>query len=720
MDYTFLYQTTPLTVGTLLALVVLFIPLLNFVWLSLLPNKSVEIAGWVASGFLLGAVLAAGLVFQAVWWGETVYSRTVWFEISTSSFSYPFTVGVYINRMAALMLVVVTLISWIVHVFSIRYMEHDNGYARYFALLGLFTFSMLGIVLMDNLLLIFFFWELVGVSSYALIGFWHRRPAAIRASTKAFLMNRIGDVGFIIGMLVLWSQFGTLDLQVLEDLMQQSVFTEEGTWLSYFRVNNLLIENAAPTIWLTVAGLGLVLGAIGKSAQFPLFTWLPNAMEGPTPVSALLHAATMVAAGVYLLLRVFMLLDTTTLATVAVVGSITALMAAITALVQHDIKRVLAYSTISQLGYMMVGIGVGAYQGAFFHLVTHASFKAGLFLAAGAIIHSMKHVNDDRLQAEHFDPQDMRWMGGLRTRMPITFAAFVITAAALVGIPLLSGFLSKDTVLTGTLAWAAFLGFDSLGWRWMIPAFTFATVLLTALYMGRQLLLVFFGDLRAKEPAEILTKWQPSWLMRGSLIGLAALSLGVVYSINPFSAEQSWLLRNVPYTPQAVPGVRIDYASVAATYVNWYHITTSMTLGAVVVGLLIAYRLYRPAGQRSQKYHTQSDYSNNFAKFFAQNWYLDRLYQKLMVRPVLFISRLLYRLDTRVIDGFLHVTATVGVIAAHIIAWIDRGVVDGLVRGAARTIAVLGQLTRSLQTGRIQTYIIVSLLVLVGVLYWLA
>ncbi|MGB3587938.1 MAG: proton-conducting transporter membrane subunit, partial [Tunicatimonas sp.] len=399
MDYTALYQPIPLNNGTLLALLVLAIPLLNFIWLIFLSQKKGELLGWVASGFMLGSMLATGFIFYWVWWGEPLHSRTIWFEIPVAAFSYPFTIGIHIDRVAALMLVVVTLISWLVHVFSIRYMEHDEKYTRYFALLGLFTFSMLGIVVMDNLLLIFFFWELVGVSSYALIGFWHRRPAAIQASTKAFLMNRVGDVGFIISLLVLWSQFGTLDLQILEQLMQQSVFTDEGVWLSYFRVNNLLIENAAPIGWLTVAGLGLMLGAIGKSAQFPLFTWLPDAMEGPTPVSALLHAATMVAAGVYLLLRVFVLLDTTTLTTIAIIGSSTALIAAISALMQHNIKKVLAYSTVSQLGYMMIGVGTGAYQAAFFHLVAHASFKAGLFLSAGAIVHSMTHLGESTSQA---------------------------------------------------------------------------------------------------------------------------------------------------------------------------------------------------------------------------------------------------------------------------------------------------------------------------------
>jgi NADH-quinone oxidoreductase subunit L len=724
LDYTYLYQSIPLTHSTLLALVVLFIPLLNFIWLSLIRNKSGEISAWVASGFLLGSVLAAALVFQAVWWGNPAHSRMIWFEIPTSSFAYPFTVGVQVNRMAALMLLAVTLVSWIVHVFSIRYMEHDEGYSRYFALLGLFTFAMLGIVIMDNLLMIFFFWELVGVSSYALIGFWHRRPAAIKASTKAFLMNRVGDVGFIIGMLVLWSQFGTLDLWVLEDLMQQSVFTDEGTWLSYFRVNNLLVENAAPTVWLTVAGLGLVLGAIGKSAQLPLFSWLPNAMEGPTPVSALLHAATMVAAGVYLLLRVFMLLDATTLTTVAVIGSITAFVAAISALVQYDIKRVLAYSTISQLGYMMAGIGVGAYQASFFHLITHASFKAGLFLAAGAIIHRMHHLEGSQPLSSAFDPQDMRWMGGLRTRMPITFVAYVVTAAALVGIPLFSGFLSKDAILSGTLVWASLPASTPLDWHWVVPGLMFVTVLLTALYMGRQLLLVFFGDLRAQEPTSSSPLWQPSWatiswLMRVPLIVLALLSLGVVYSLNPLSVDSSWLLASIPYAPQAVPGPTFDYTVLAAANPEWHLITTVGTLGMIIVGLAIAFGLYRPGRMKDRPLELPLSQPKGVAAFFAQNWFLDRLYQRVIIYPVLLLSKFLHWLDTRLIDGVLHFLAFGGVIAGHIIAWIDRTLVDGLVRSSAGLIQFSGSLVRSVQTGRIQTYLIISLLALVGLLYWL-
>ncbi len=719
MDYTALYQPIPLSNGTLLALLVLAIPLLNFVWLIFFRKRKVELLGWVASGFMLGSVLAATLIFWWVWWGEPLHSRALWFEIPVARFTYPFTVGIHIDQVAALMLVVVTFISGLVHVFSVRYMEHDEDYARYFALLGLFTFAMLGIVVMDNLLLIFIFWELVGVSSYALIGFWHRRPAAIQASTKAFLMNRVGDVGFIISLLILWSQFGTLDLQTLEYLMQQSVFTEEGVWLSYFRVNNLLIENAAPVGWLTVAGLGLMLGAIGKSAQFPLFTWLPNAMEGPTPVSALLHAATMVAAGVYLLLRVFVLLDTTTLTTIAVIGSVTALIAAITALVQHDIKKVLAYSTVSQLGYMMVGVGTGAYQAAFFHLVAHASFKAGLFLSAGAILHSMAHLQENTSQPEGFNSQDMRWMGGLRTRMPITFVVYVITAAALVGIPLFSGFLSKDAILNGALGWAASQSPEVVSWHWILPMLAFTTVLLTALYMGRQVLLVFFGKLRATESTNRPVAWQPSWMMRVPLIMLALLSFGIVYSINPFLTDKSWLLQGLTTKLPAVPGNSLDYVKIAAEAIDWHQVTTIVALGASLLGLLMAYGLYRPTGKKHRLYHTQPDYQNQFIAFFAQNWYLDQLYQAVLVRSAVWLGEAGRWLDRRVVDGMLHSFTMLAVIVAHILAWLDHTLVDGIVRGGAASFSRLGNLVRSVQTGRVQTYLVASLLLFIALLYWL-
>ena len=719
MDYASLYQPTPLTIGTLLALVVLFTPLLNFGWLLFFRGKSSELIGWVASGFLLGTVLAAGIIFKTVWWGEPIHNRTIWFEIPTQVFAYPFTIGIHINRMAALMLVVVTLISWVVHVYSIHYMENDKGYARYFAFLGLFTFSMLGIVMMDNLLLIFIFWELVGVSSYALIGFWNHRPAAVRASTKAFLMNRVGDAGFIVGMLVLWSQFGTLDLQVLEDLMQQSVFTEEGVWLSYFRANNLLVENAAPVIWLTIAGVGLVLGAIGKSAQFPLQTWLPDAMEGPTPVSALLHAATMVAAGVYLLLRVFVLLNPATLTIIAIIGSITAFMAAITALTQHDIKKVLAYSTISQLGYMMVGVGVGAHNAAFFHLVTHASFKAALFLAAGAIIHRMHHLEEVTPQEEGFDAQDMRWMGGLKTRMPVTFAVYLIAALALAGIPLFSGFLSKDAILTGAVAWAAFFGTEQAWWYWIIPGLAFASALLTALYMGRQILLVFFGKLQAKEDQAVSFAWRPSWVMRFPLVLLAVLSLGVVYSLNPLVSSESWLLQQIVHPLLAVPGETLNYATIMATYPEWHNLATWLALGVALSGIALAYLLYRPDSRGRQAYVARTSRRSFLVKMIEHNWYLDRLYQLIFIRPALFVGRFLYGWDTRVIDGVLHSTALVGVIFAHVVAWLDRALIDGLVRGTARVTRGLGRLTRSVQTGRIQTYLVASLLLFVVLLYWL-
>ena len=288
---------------------------------------------------------------------------------------------------------------------------------------------MIGIIFSSNLIMLFIFWELVGLSSYLLIGFWYEKDSAIKANKKAFLTNRIGDAGFMIGILILYTYTGNLDFDYL---------------IQWFNS-----ENSIPSSWTFVLGLGLFFGCVGKSAQFPLQVWLPDAMEGPTPVSALIHAATMVAAGIYLIARVFFILSDDVLLFIAYTGAITAFMGAIAACTQSDIKKVLAFSTISQLGYMVLALGVGAFDAALFHLVTHAFFKACLFLGSGSIIHSLHHLEHET--DTHFDPQNMLLMGGLRKKMPLTFITYCIATAALVGVPLFSGFLSKDAILLATL-----------------------------------------------------------------------------------------------------------------------------------------------------------------------------------------------------------------------------------------------------------------------------
>ena len=310
---------------------------------------------------------------------------------------------------------------------------HGGRFNRFYAFLGLFTFSMLGIVIANNLLMIYIFWELVGVSSYLLIGFWYERAAPQYANKKAFIVNRVGDIGMFTGIMILYTQLGTFQLTEIFDMIGSG-------HIPY-----------GSELWLTAAGILLFCGAIGKSAQFPLNVWLPDAMEGPTPVSALIHAATMVAAGVYLTARIFPLLTGDAMLFVAATGAITALIAASIALVQWDLKKVLAFSTVSQLGYMVMALGVGAFSAGIFHLVTHAMFKACLFLCSGSVIHQMHH-SLHHLHDHSRDPQDMRNMGGLRHKMPRTFLACLIATLAISGIPLFSGYMSKDEILAG--AWA--------------------------------------------------------------------------------------------------------------------------------------------------------------------------------------------------------------------------------------------------------------------------
>lgn len=375
-------------------------------------------------------------------------------------------VTMVLDSLACVMLLVVTGVGFLIHVFSLGYMSDDPGRSRFFGGLSLFMFSMTGIVVSGNLVMTFIFWELVGVSSYLLIGFWFERPSAAAAANKAFIVNRIGDFGFLLGILAVWAMLGDIRFGPLHEKIEGGAL-DTAPWLGVFLMS-----------------MGLFSGAVGKSAQVPLHVWLPDAMEGPTPVSALIHAATMVAAGVYFLCRVFFLIEMSVpaLDVIAWTGGLTALMAALIAVRQADIKRVLAYSTVSQLGYMVMAVGLAAPAAAMFHLSTHAFFKALLFLAAGSVIHALHHE------------QDMWKMGGLRTSMPITFWTFMAGALALAGCPGLSGFFSKDAILV-----AAHEAGSPLLWLGLGTAF------ITAFYMARMAAVVFFGrgrDRRARESKE--------------------------------------------------------------------------------------------------------------------------------------------------------------------------------------------------------------------------
>lgn len=678
---------------------------------------------WLATGIHLAAAITAGIILGMVMDGITFHTRTLWFTVADSRIAYPFTVGIWIDMETALMLLTVTVISFLVHLYSIEYMKGDKGYTRYFAFLGFFTFAMLGVVLMDNLLMIFIFWELVGVASYSLIGFWNERKAALDAGKKAFIMNRIGDAGFLVGLMILWSQFGTLDLQVLESLMQQSVLTSDGSWLTYFRTSGSVFENAAPAYWLTLAGIGLFFGTIGKSAQFPLQTWLPDAMQGPTPASALIHAATMVAAGVYLLAQVFVLLTGDALTVIAIIGAVTAFMAAVAALSQHDIKKVLAYSTISQLGYMVVAMGVGAYDAALFHLITHASFKACLFLGSGSVIHAMHAVEHELNEQDkaRFDPQDMRWMGGLRQKMPWTFATYLVAAMALAGLPLFSGFLSKDAILAGSMAWADAISGHTLTYHSLVVVLAFATSLLTAFYMGRQILLVFFGDFRASKAftsasAAFQRLHESPWIMRVPMIVLAVLSLGIVYSWNPLDGSASWVT-HIIFTPLlAVPGDYSYLEQLPMLKHAWHHIASYIAIFLALSGTGIAYLVFKPGSKAANQYHTAGPYRSFFMKLSFQHWYMDHIYQYLVIRPVMKLAKFMTWFDKHAIDKTVDSLAVLNVVVAHLIAFADRKVVDGIVNLLARIAGWIGNLARAMQTGNVQTYFIITFLAVMGML----
>ncbi|WP_373515820.1 NADH-quinone oxidoreductase subunit L, partial [Persicitalea sp.] len=489
----------PATDLPIFALLLLAMPLLAAIGLALAGRRLGNTAGWIAAAITLAGLLLSVSLFSL---NETRLFHHDWVNLGTNTLR----ISLRLDYLGSLMLLLVHFVALLVQIYSIAYMRTDAARVRYFAFIQLFAFSMLGIVLAGSLVMMYVFWELVGLSSYLLIGFWHYKPRAAWAAKKAFILNRIGDAAFLAGILMLLHYAGTTDFSILPTDL--SVSTDR--WYAS------PILPPSENIALTTIGILLFGGCIGKSAQFPLSAWLPDAMEGPTPVSALIHAATMVAAGIFLLARIAFLLTPTAQLVIAIVGTITMLHGAWKAMYEWDIKRVLAYSTMSQLGLMVLAVGVGSWQVAMFHLFTHAFFKAGLFLSAGSVIHALS-PHDAKI---HFDPQDMRNMGGLRSLMPRTFVCYVICAAALAGIPLFSGFLSKDAIFA-----MAFVRAAEEGSFWYIfPIVAMLAAGLTAFYMVRQVWLIFMGKNRFAKRADLHPHESPA-LMWGPMAALAAGSL---------------------------------------------------------------------------------------------------------------------------------------------------------------------------------------------------
>lgn len=724
-----LLQPLPFTTPTALAALVLLLPLLSFLLLAVFDRLKLGKAHGLAIGIFIFNTLLSGYILYGLWQGENAHARFHWFEVRAGEYYSLFTLGISLNLLAGFMLVLVNFIALLVQIFSVRYMEEEQGYNRYFAFLGLFAFAMLGIVLADNLLMIFVFWELVGLSSYLLIGFWYQKPSAVAASKKAFLVNRVGDVGFLLGMLILFAQFGTLDLAALQQLMPLSSI-QGGDWFSQFQAGGLIDVRSLPATFITLAGLGLFCGAVGKSAQFPLQVWLPDAMEGPTPVSALIHAATMVAAGVYLLARVFVFLSPEALNIIAAIGAITAFMGAFAAFSQHDIKKVLAFSTISQLGYMVMGMGTGAYTAALFHLFTHAFFKACLFLASGAVIYALHQATHQAKNGFHFDAQDMRFMGGLRYKMPVTFATYLVAMLSLAGLPLFSGFLSKDAILAGAWGWAS-VSSNSIGIiAYLVPLLGFASALMTALYMGRQLVLVFYGENRLyhfyeKGPAIWEKVREVPLTMQLPLLVLAFLSLGPIFSLNPFNSERSWLLATLSAPQPALPGSMVTFEAANRLFeireaAHDYHGASAwLSVILALSGLGVAYLVYYFFNGRGQYYAPDYRPSGRIWKLGNRNWYLDVIYELSVVATVRRGMRLASAIDSGIIDPLINFMGELYVVSSHILAWFDRTFVDGFVNAGVWISGQAGHLSRSAQGGRVQSYLLLMLLGLLAILYWM-
>ncbi|HSQ76543.1 MAG TPA: NADH-quinone oxidoreductase subunit L [Bacteroidota bacterium] len=665
-----------------LSLTVLLLPLAGFVLMMFFGRRLPRQGDWLATGVsTVALVIALVVLYQklTVMPDQDAVLNFPWINMHNLPGIGPVTIvlGVGLDNLAAIMMVAVMIISALVHWFSIGYMEGDVRYSRYFGYLGLFTFSMLTIVLANNLFLLYAGWELVGICSYLLIGHWYEKKSASNAGIKAFITNRIGDFGFLIGMLIFFTTFHTFGLKEIFAGLQSGTlpYGSEG--------------------WMTAAGVLIFCGAVGKSAQFPLHVWLPDAMEGPTPVSALIHAATMVAAGVYLIARTFPLMTAEALLVIAYIGVITAFISATIAIAQNDIKKVLAYSTISQLGYMVMGLGVGAYTAGFFHLVTHAMFKAGLFLGSGSVIHAMHHALHEQ-HDHHTDAQDLRNMGGLRERMPITFWTFLMFTLAISGVPLTSGFLSKDEILAGTLAFGGMTG------HMIVPIVAFLVAGLTAFYMFRLVILTFLG--KHQNAARFPLVHETRWVMTVPLIILAVLSFFAFYSVNPFNASSGWIAQAVQRPESVVPAslAAADRETFGEALHHEHGLAMVLSLLVAGIGILVAFATYY------WKRISADDIARRFAplhRFLMNKWGFDDLYDAAVVGGTIAFSRVLRWFDNMIIDGAVNGTGWLTRGSSFASGKFDTIVVDGLVNLIAYLSGFAGLILRKFQTGKVQTYI---------------
>ncbi|HTG01920.1 MAG TPA: NADH-quinone oxidoreductase subunit L [Nitrospirota bacterium] len=676
-------------------LIVLF-PLLGAAVSGFLGNRlkaryGEKLVGYTASGaVLLSFVLSLAAFFTVLNSGGNTVVNSVYTWLAVGNLKAD--VAFLFDQLSAVMLLIITGIGFLIHVYSTGYMKGDPGYARYFAYLNLFVFSMLVLVLAENALLMFVGWEGVGLCSYLLIGFWFHEKANASAANKAFIVNRVGDFGFIVGLFLLfWCLSGAAGpFGQVKSILSFPFLAEHAHLLGGKTLFNVSV--------VTIICLCLFVGATGKSAQIPLYVWLPDAMAGPTPVSALIHAATMVTAGVYMIGRLHFLFSMSSIAlgVIAVIGAATALFAATMGCVQNDIKKVLAYSTVSQLGYMFLGMGVGAFSAGLFHVMTHAFFKACLFLGAGSVILGMHHE------------QDIRNMGGLRKHMPRTFATFAVATAAIAGIPPFSGFFSKDEIL-----WQAFSSEHGHPVLWFAG---FLTAGITAFYMSRLAFLTFFGERRGGTCAhhDTAVEHETHGHRDEHAVHESPAAITVPLLILAFFS----LVAGLAGVPEALGGSD-RFASYLSPLFGHHgphnehnlleYVLMAASVGAAGAGIGTAYLFYIRRPELPGMLTAKMKY---VYALVVNKYYVDEIYGFIFVSGTKTASKALAFFDKYVIDLAVNASGLILRTQARIAGWFDNTFVDGAVNLVADSTLALGENVRKVQTGRVQVYILVLVLVL--------
>lgn len=714
-------------------------PIVAFVINAFFGRKLPRNGDWLATlsifiSFIFSARIFADFICGTFATDYFIHKTFTWFDLSYGAQIWKVDMGIYLDNMAAIMLLMVSGVAFLIHLFSTWYMDHDEKHGRFFIFLPLFTSAMLGLVLSDNLFSLFIFWEIMGFCSYSLIGIYNKKEKAGDASIKAFMTTRVGDVFLLLGMVAIWMVIGSVSYVDIYAAIAKGSFAG---------------QTVIGVSLATFAGLCIFLGGMGKSAQFPLHVWLPDAMMGPTPGSALIHAATMVAAGVYLALRMYPLMvlgDLTWF--IAVIGAITAFMAATIALVQTDIKAVLAFSTISQLGYMMIGVGVGSYNAAFMHLITHAIFKACLFLSAGSVIHSIHE-------------QEMPKMGGLRKYLPYTHFAMMCCTLAIAGIPFFSGFVSKDRILGDALYYGFMSGQNPL--LAIVPILGFAGAGLTAFYMFRMMFLTFYGenrmghhshhgdehghddhhgheihhehlDARQNVPLLILSVFTLGVWFAGSLTGQGIVKV--------FGSKTEWfkILVEAPKVEKFINHPRESFGKVdtrtkvelpkavynhqtgyAGPNPDEHKIHTAHVIGAVAsiiiafAGVFIAFLMYI---KKSLK--PMSDNFPGLTETLKNRYHFDSFYLDIIIKKgLLGLNRALARFDMGIYDRYaVDGWAAVNRVIFKASKWFDNVVIDAIgVDGTGVAVNLFNLVLRIVQSGKIQFYFIVLITVLASYIW---